>query len=172
MRRTEHSLAAGDRLRAEARVSSGMLHFWPLQRKACSALAAVILFWAICAFSADPQSDRSCRGSSGPPHAAQTASQTGKTESRRPHGIKLTWEASTSPAKQVKGYYIFRRESGPSCQSEKNKCERLNPTMLMQGTSCTDYEVQPSHTYIYQVQTVSISTSLSKFSNEAKATAR
>jgi hypothetical protein len=142
-----------------------------MPKRRCISLAIVLLLCEVASFAVEPESSRSCQDDTEPPRAAQTSGQS-KAASGSPHRIKLTWDASASPAKQVAGYSIFRRESGPNCESRKSNCQRLNPVVVIQGTSCTDYSVQPGHTYIYEVQTVGTNAASRGFSNEAKATAR
>ena len=97
---------------------------------------------------------------------------TGAVVNDKPHSIKLKWNPSASPQTMVKGYFIFRRESGPSCEKRDNACVNLNTGNPIIGTSCTDFAVQAGHTYIYQAQTAGSNKTVSVFSKEATATAR
>jgi hypothetical protein len=88
------------------------------------------------------------------------------------HGIKLTWDPSAAPKSAVAGYNIFRRESGPKCNGDC-KFRQLNSTHSpITGNTCTDYDVQPGHMYIYEAQTVGTNTKVSTMSNRATATLR
>jgi len=90
-------------------------------------------------------------------------------------GIKLTWDPSASPKRVVAGYNIFRCEIGPDRDRSHGECEfkQLNPHHIpIIGSTCTDYDVQPGHTYIYEAQTVGSNTRVSTMSNRATATAR
>ena len=153
------------------------LHSRATRRRMCCCLGTLALLSGINPIASEAQSSVNCHDDSVPKtsiHASKTAqgAETGTAEPPYAHGIRLSWDASTAPPASIKGYYIFRRESGPSCQSPKNKCEILNPSTPIRGTRCTDYAVLPGHTYIYEAQTIGVSAVVSQFSNEAKATAR
>jgi hypothetical protein len=138
-------------------------------------LVGTIVLTATSCFAGDKQATRSCRDGSIPPNAKAGASggSTKHAGASQPHRIKLSWKASvtatTAPKDPVVGYNIFRRESGADCQPAVNACEKIN-LALISGTSCTDYDVQAGHTYIYQAQAVSLLHVVSPFSKEAKAT--
>ena len=141
----------------------------------CLGIATVLL--AVSSVAAKAQANRSCHDGSIPETSVQTSKTAqgagpGGSESLDTHGIMLSWTASTTAPASVKGYYIFRRESGPSCESSKSKCEILNPATPIPGTSCTDYAVRPGHSYVYEAKTVGSNTAVSRFSNEANAKAR
>ena len=91
-----------------------------------------------------------------------------------PRSVKLTWDASASPRSTVAGYRILRRESDSSCDKARGKCgfKPLNPHTPIPGTTCTDYDVQAGHTYVYEAQTVGKNSTVSTMSNRATATAR
>jgi hypothetical protein len=139
--------------------------------------AVVILFSGTVCVAGDEQAARSCHDNSMPAATRQTIAVETKDKSvsepeLKPHGIKLSWHASvpasTSSVDAVAGYNIFRRESGKDCQQPGNTCEKINEVLIL-GTSCTDYSVQPGHTYVYQAQAVSAGKVASKFSREARA---
>jgi hypothetical protein len=135
-----------------------------------------VMLLAIAVRAADKGLDQSCTGEVKP---AVTATNTGvgvggpasgHTDPAKPYSIKLVWGASV-PAKNdsVAGYYIFRRESGKSCDQTGSHCQQLNPNVPIEKTSCIDYQVKPGHTYFYEARAVSGRGVLSGFSNEAKA---
>lgn len=133
----------------------------------CCCLLFVLLAAALCKAS-DVPTTQSCHGDPVPAAA--------KGVSPNPHPIKLTWQASvpTSPAKPnaVAGYMISRHEGGKRCDQSGNSCVTLNPSLLIHGTSCIDFQVQSGHTYTYQARAVSASKKVSDYSKEATATAQ
>ncbi len=143
----------------------------------CLASAVVLLAMTCCAYGQQGSQNfgHGLRPSTGRPSNPAAATQdcaTGAAANDTPHSIKLSWNPSTSPANMVEGYFIFRRESGPECQKSGNTCVKLNAGTPIVGNSCTDYAVQPGHTYIYQARTAGPNSTVSGFSNEARATAR
>jgi len=140
--------------------------------------SAVVLLATICWANGQQSSQSSghglkpTTGHTSNPTATTQDCATGAAANDKPHSIKLSWNPSTSPANMVEGYFIFRRESGPDCQKPGNTCVRLNADTPIAGNSCTDYAVQPGHTYIYQARTAGSNSTASGFSNEARATAR
>jgi hypothetical protein len=126
---------------------------------------------------ADKPPDQSCTGEDKPAVIATGANPgagspgPGHTDHDKLHSIRLTWDPSVSAeAVRVVGYYIYRRESGKSCDQSGNNCKKLNPNIPIKESSCIDYLVKPGHTYIYQARAVSARGAVSGFSNEAKAT--
>ena len=158
-----------------------------MRRPACRLIARHCLGWflmsaflvgTIC-YATNPDtsprcSDRKAAVGQEPGTTANSKASAVPPNHSQPHGIKLTWDPSASPKNTVAGYRIFRRESDSSCGSPAGKCgfEPLNPDTLISGTTCTDYDVQPGHTYVYEAQTVGKNTKYSTMSNPATATAR
>ena len=115
----------------------------------------------------DDQASQSCRGDSqaNPPSDSATVPSRSAASSPKPHGVKLSWNASipasNSPADAIKGYNIYRREPG-------KEYEKINGD-LIRGTSCFDYLVKTGQTYYYETRAVSANGSVSKPSLEVKA---
>jgi hypothetical protein len=140
------------------------------------------------ASSYDGQESPSCRSNSQASHPAQMSSANpiagpsrtsdsavadvtrgpsgDKATSPKPHGVRLSWDASIpatkSPSDEIKGYNVYRRSSG-------KEYDKLN-TYLIQGTSCVDDQVTAGHTYYYETKAVSANGAISKPSQEVKAT--
>lgn len=149
----------------------------PIILRYCLALS-VLLASLVCTAQAQ-QDSQSCNGDSAPAVAARvqpTTMKKGSVAASAPsptaHTIKLSWIESASPASTVAGYYIYRRETGPPCQSQPTPCVPLNPNKPLKGKGCTDYSVVPGHTYIYQAQTVGKNSLSSAYTGDASATAR
>ena len=141
-------------------------------------LSSILLVSAHCCAQAPDETQR-CDGTTSPvsahrlqPVSTDKGSPGAAVADATQHTIKLTWKESTSPASTVEGYYIYRRESGPKCESQPNQCELLNSGKPIKGTNCTDYAVIPGHTYFYEARTVGTNTLKSGYSNSATATAR
>jgi hypothetical protein len=145
-------------------------------------LACSILLMSLACHAQAPQVTQSCNGDPAPPTArksqpapAKESSPVAATANPMTHTIRLSWTESVSPASTVQGYYIYRRETGPSCQTDPNECEPLNPMnpkKPVTGNGCTDYSVVSGHTYTYQARTVGKNSLTSTSSNDATATAR
>ena len=145
----------------------------------CCLFAGILLASFAC-HAQQAQVTQSCNGDPAPPTTAKPqltpakeSSLVDATPSPTAHTIRLSWKESVSPASTVKGYYIYRRETGPWCKT--HECEPLNPMNPMKpvtGSSCTDYSVVSGHTYIYQARTVGKNNLTSTSSNDATATAR
>lgn len=140
--------------------------------------SSLVLIGLVC-LAQRPQNSQSCTG--GPPPsrgsgvaqaAANPRSTLAAAADPTAHTIRLSWVESVSPASTVEGYYIYRRETGPSCQAHPNQCQPLKLGKPVKGNGCTDYSVVPGHTYIYQAQTVGKDYQTSTMSNDATATAR
>ena len=115
----------------------------------------------------DDEANQSCRGDSqANPSSSRTTVPSGSAaSSSKPHGVKLSWEASipasNSPADAIKGYNVYRREPG-------KEYEKINGD-LIRDTSCVDYLVKTGQTYYYENKAVSANGSVSKPSPEVKA---
>ena len=100
-----------------------------------------------------------------PPSDSATVPSRSASSSPKPHGVKLSWNASipasNSPADAIRGYNIYRREPG-------KEYEKINGD-LIRGTSCFDYLVKTGQTYYYETKAVSANGSVSKSSLEVKA---
>jgi hypothetical protein len=143
-------------------------------------LSAVLLAGVTC-LAAAQTSNQKCTGDpdsvvGGPAtsqKASSKASESVRTKPSKPRTIGLTWNpsvpASTKPQDAVAGYFIFRNESGMSCDQPGSKCKPLNPTVPIVETSCIDYAVKSGHTYTYQTRAVSKGGARSAFSNAATA---
>ena len=136
-------------------------------------LASVIVFVGSVCHADDSKGSESCRDGQAPQLASGAGiapgveGQAGKAVSQ-PHSVKLSWQASVPASKQpadaIRGYNIYRREAG-------KKYERINQVVIPQ-TACTDYTAEGGHTYVYQVQAVTESGTVSKFSKDASASLR
>ena len=136
---------------------------------------STVMLLATAGHAADKSPDPSCTGENKSAVIATGANpgarSSGVTGHNQPHSIRLTWDPSVpGKADKVVGYFIYRHESGKSCDQSGNNCQELNPIVTIKETSCIDYRVKPGHTYIYQARAVSARGALSGFSNEAKAT--
>lgn len=152
----------------------------PVMLRSC--FAASILLTSLVCLAQPPQDTQRCNGDPAPstalkaqPAPPEKASPVTAAANPTTHTIRLSWTKSVSPASTVQGYYIYRRETGPSCQAHPNECASLNPMNPQKpvtGNGCTDYSVVSGHTYTYQARTVGKNNLVSTSSNDATATAR
>jgi len=143
------------------------------KRRCSGAFLIFTLLVAMTSHATSQEASPSCKD--GKVVAAHAGAQTqSTTPSAGSPGIRLTWDPSASPKSTVAGYNILRRELDPSCEGTLGKCgfKPLNPHTPIAGTTCTDYEVQTGHTYVYEAQTVGKDSKLSPVSNQATAKAR
>lgn len=142
-------------------------------------LASAFLAGMACHATSKETSPSCSDASAAVPQQVQQAASTQDSDAAhpghsRPRSIKLTWDPGSSPKGAVAGYRIFRRESDSTCDRAAGACEfkPLNPHTPIKGTTCTDYDVQPGRTYLYEVETVGTNHKVSTRSNQAKASLR
>ncbi len=170
-------------------VSIGNMRIQNMMVKALSCgvgVAILVGSSSLRAYGYNDHDDPNCRGDSQSPNQAVTINtdQTAKAvrartsstpgaitaqpgdavPSSHPHRVRLSWNASTpaskAPADAIKGYDLYRRESGKGY-------EKISPA-LIQGTRCIDYLVKAGQTYYYEAKAVSSSGTASKSSAPIK----